>query len=151
MVETSEATVDVSKVAVYRSGPAASSSSVSTWIGPEGGTLRLLDFEIVVPPGALTGATKFRIKLPGDSKKLDRAMAEFQPHDVTFLQPVMLRMPYLGTTAEGTTPSVIWWNGTSWTRYQTTLLPDGRAETTTDHFSFFGTELLESGITPVGG
>jgi hypothetical protein len=144
-----ESLVDVTRVATYRSGPPPS-TSVAAWIGPEGGTLRLLEIEIVVPPGAVTASTRFRIKLPGDPKKLKYAFAEFQPHDVRFLEPVTLRLPYRGTTAEGTTPGVVWWNGTSWIPYPTTLLPDGRVETTTDHFSFFGT-LLGIGITPVGG
>ena len=144
-----ESLVDVTRIASYRLGPASSTSIVS-WIGPQGGTLRLLDIEIVVPPGAVTAPTRFRIKLPGDPKKLKYAFAEFQPHDVRFLAPVTLRLPYRGTTAEGFTPGVIWWSGTSWIPYPTTLRPDGRVETTTDHFSFFGT-LLDIGITPVGG
>jgi hypothetical protein len=146
-----EATVDVSRVARYRTSAQLYHASESAWIGPEGGTLRLMDFELVVPRGAVLLPTKFRIKLPTDPKKLQHALAEFQPHLVTFLKPVMLRMPYRGTTAEGLTPSVIWWYGTGWVRYPTTLLPDGRLETTTNHFSFFGTELLAPGITPVGG
>jgi hypothetical protein len=149
----SEAPVDMSSVAVYRSGSPPHRAAVMAWIGPEGGTLRLLDMEIVVPAGAVAIRTKFRIKLPADPKQLNRALAEFEPHGVTFLQPVTLRMPYRSTTADGTTPSVIWWNGASWIRYETTLLPDGRVETQTDHFSFFATELLGRiiGITPVGG
>jgi hypothetical protein len=149
--DVAESTVDVSRVAEYRINAPTSSMSVSAWIGPSGGTLRLLDFEVVVPPGAVLVSTKFRIKLPSDAKKLDHALAEFQPHGVPFLQPVTLRMPYRGTTAEGQTPSAIWWNGVSWVRYPTTLLSEGRLEITTDHFSFFGTELFVPGITPVGG
>lgn len=143
---------DVSWVATYRTGTPTSSVSASQWIGPEGGTLRLLDFEVVVPPGAVSTLTKFRIKLPADPKRLNRALAEFEPHNVPFAQPVTLRMPYRGTSAEGETSNVIWWNGARWIRYATTLLPDGRLETMTDHFSEFGTEDLdERGITPVGG
>jgi hypothetical protein len=148
--ETAEAAVDVSRVALYRTGSPPYGTSATAWIGPQGGTLRLLDIEVVVPPGAVTGATKFRIKLPADPKKAEHALAEFQPHNVTFVKPVTLRMPYRGTSAEGLTPSVIWWNGSSWIRYPTKLLPDGRLETTTSHFSYYGTE-REPGITPVGG
>jgi ZU5 domain len=145
----SELPRDLSSVAEY-ANPQSSRKSMTAWIGPMGGTLRLLDVEIVVPPGAVTAPTRFRIRLPGDPKQLALALAELQPHGMTFLQPVTVRLPYRGTTAEGFEPIVIWWSGESWIRFPTTLLPDGRVQTQTDHFSFFGTGLFR-GITPVGG
>ena len=122
------------------------------WIGPQGGSVRLQDFEIVVPPGAVSSYRVFSIKLPLNLGLLNRAYAEFGPHNVPFEVPVQLRMPYTATSASGKLPSIVWWNGKTWVRYKTSLLPDGRIETTTDHFSEFGTEENpERGITPVGG
>lgn len=84
--ETLEASLDVSRVAVYRGGSPPYSASVASWIGPEGGTLRLLDIEVIVPPLAVTEPTRFRIRLPRDPRKLHLALAEFRPHHVTFLR-----------------------------------------------------------------
>lgn len=143
---------DLSVIAQYRTGVSMLSFGwASTWIGPQGGSLRLLGFEIVVPAGAVTSWTRFTIKLPLDWSGLDRAYAEFLPHNVPFAQPVTLRLPYRGTTAENETPGILWWDGSTWVRYPTTLRWDGRIETTTTHFSEFGTEDPERGITPVGG
>ena len=113
----------------------------------------LLDFEIEVPAGAVSSWTIFSIKLPLSLTSMNRAFAEFGPHRVRFAVPVRLRMPYSGTSAEGKVPSIVWWNGRQWVRYPARLLPDGRIETTTDHFSEWGTEeyFAAPGITPVGG
>jgi hypothetical protein len=118
--------------------------------GPEGGSLRILDFEVVVPAGAVSSRTRFGIRLPVDPHQADRAMAEFTPHNVTFAKPVTLRLPYRGTTAEDAASRILWWNGSAWVPF-TTELKDGRLETTTTHFSTYGTEEPRRGITPLGG
>jgi hypothetical protein len=145
---------DLNVVARFKPGklPAHVFGSASAWIGPAGGSLKLLDFELVVPAGAVSDYTFFSIKLPLALTTLNRAYAEFGPHHVKFAEPVLLRMPYRGTSADGKSPSIVWWSGTRWVRYQTTLLSDGRIQTATDHFSEFGTEENpDRGVTPVGG
>ena len=143
---------DVSAIARYQSGaPAVQFAWVKAWIGPKGGSAQLLDFEIVVPPGAVTKSTLFEIRLPMDRTGAERAMAEFRPHNVTFAVPVTIRLPYRGTTAESSTSRVLWWSGTQWEPFSTTVREDGRIETTTTHFSTYGTEEPSRGITPAGG
>ena len=67
--------------------------------------------------------------------------------------PVTIRLPLRGTTSEGATGvRVLWWNGTSWTPYETVVTADGRIETKTSHFSEYGTEDAGyKGIILVGG
>ena len=149
---SSSGTPDVNRIAVYDGGaPGLTIAWAKAWIGPQGGSVRLLDFEIIVPPGAVSKTTKFEIRLPVDPKAAEHALAEFTPHNTPFAQPVTIRLPYRGTSAEDLTSSVLWWNGAAWERYPTTLLPDGRLETTTTHFSTYGTEEPSRGITPLGG
>lgn len=144
---------DPSAIARYTSGaPAVQFAWAKAWIGPSGGSVRLLDFEIVVPPGAVSKTTQFEIRLPMDRSGAERAMAEFRPHNVTFAAPVTIRLPLRGTTAEAmAAPEVLWWNGGEWIPFVTAATADGRIETTTTHFSTYGTEDPGRGITPVGG
>jgi hypothetical protein len=142
---------DVSGIAVYEGGaPQITIGWAMAWIGAEGGTLRLLDFEIVVPPGAVSTRTRFSIRLPVDPHARAHAMAEFLPHNVTFAVPVTLRLPYAGTTAENSDARVLWWSGSAWVPFATELV-DGRLQSTTTHFSTYGTEATSRGITPLGG
>jgi hypothetical protein len=120
-------------------------------IGPEGGTISLAGFEVVVPPGAVTKATRFSIRLPVDPQSSAFVRAEFGPHQ-TFAVPVTIRLPLRGTTSEGAEPRVLWWNGTDWEAFPTVPTADGRIETTTTHFSEYGTEDTGyKGIILVGG
>jgi hypothetical protein len=142
---------DAARIARYASGaPQITIAWAMAWIGPAGGTLRLLDFEIVVPPGAVATQTRFSIRLPVDPHERDHAMAEFLPHNVTFAQPVTLRLPYEGTTAENTPARVLWWSGADWVPFESEVV-DGRLQTSTTHFSTYGTEETSRGITPLGG
>jgi hypothetical protein len=142
---------DVSRIATYSGGaPQVTVAWAMKWIGPAGGTLRLLDFEVVVPPGAVSSTTRFSIRLPVDPQTSGHALAEFQPHNVTFAVPVTLRLPYAGTTAENTDARVLWWSGAAWVPFATEVV-DGRLQTTTTHFSTYGTEDPGRGITPLGG
>jgi hypothetical protein len=142
---------DLAHIAQYQEGaPQITIAWAMAWIGPAGGTLRLLDFEVIVPPGAVSTRTRFSIRLPVDPHARTHALAEFQPHNVTFAQPVTLRLPYEGTTAEDTDARVMWWSGAAWVPFATEVV-DGRLETTTTHFSTYGTEDTSRGITPLGG
>jgi len=122
-------------------------------IGPRGGSLRLGGFEIIVPPGAVDALTTFSIYLPlRVPLASELVMAEFGPHNRTFRQPVTIRAPYDGTTADSETGSrILWWTGAGWQPYPTRLLEDGRLETTTTHFSEWGVEQPSRGITTAGG
>lgn len=114
-------------------------------IGPSGGSLRLFDFEIVVPPGAVSKPTRFTIRLPADPSLAERVFAEFSPHGQRFAVPITLRLPLNGTTSEGGSPRVLWFDGNQWVPYTTSLTSDGRIETKTNHFSEYGTEQTENG------
>ena len=143
--------IDVAPIARFNTQPNVLVGMAWKWIGPEGGSLRLLDFEVVVPQGAVATSTRFTIRLPVDPKAVDHAFAEFGPHGTTFAKPVVVRTPLEGTTAEGTTPRVLWWNGSEWMPFETVVTADGRIETLTTHFSTYGTEDSSRGITVAGG
>lgn len=143
--------VDVTSIARFNTQPNVLVGMAWKWIGPAGGSLRLLDFEVVVPPGAVATDTRFTIRLPVDPKTVDHAFAEFGPHGTTFATPVIVRTPLHGTSAEGSTPRVLWWSGSEWVPFETAVTEDGRIETQTTHFSTYGTEEPERGITVAGG
>lgn len=120
-------------------------------IGPAGGRISLAGFEVIVPPGAVRKNTLFTIHLPAPSQEAQYVRAQFGPH-MTFDRPVTLRLPLSGTTAEDdSNPHVLWWDGTQWIAYPTVRTSDGRIETTTTHFSEYGTEDPSKGIILVGG
>lgn len=144
---------DLSVVARYGSTPPdLLMAFAQKFIGPEGGSLRLYDFEVVVPPNAVDKPTRFKITLPADPTAAKHVFAEFSPHNVRFAVPVKVIVPYAGTSAEGTeNPHVLWYDGSSWVQYATTLTADGkRLETLTNHFSEYGTEENNRGITLAG-
>ena len=144
--------MEIGSIARFNTGaPGLLVGMAWTWIGPEGGSLRLLDFEIVVPPGAVTKATRFSIRLPVNPGEADHAFAHFGPHNVTFHVPVTIRTPLRGTSAEGSMAHILWWDGTAWIPFPTTFTSDGRIETQTTHFSTYGTEETLRGITVAGG
>ncbi|HEX6558045.1 MAG TPA: hypothetical protein VF021_01240 [Longimicrobiales bacterium] len=118
-------------------------------IGPEGGSLRVADFEIVVPAGAVARPTLFRIRVPVDPRAAQHAYAEFLPH-ARFNLPVTIRLPRATTDAPQLSP-VLWWNGDEWVALPTTQTLDGRIEAQTSHFSIFGTAATQKGITILGG
>lgn len=118
-------------------------------IGPAGGSLRVGDFEIVVPPGAVERPTNFRIKIPVDPQEQMRAFAEFGPH-IIFRRPVTLRLPGASTTVTGE-PYAMWWTGFFWLPLPTISNPDGRIETRVWHFSTYGTSSSAKGPILLGG
>jgi hypothetical protein len=140
-------------LARYKTRPQILIALAKKTIGPEGGTISILDFEVVVPPGAVDKPTRFSIRLPIDDPfKGDYVVAEFSPHNLKFNVPVTLRLPYKGTTAETISGTrILWWNGSYWVPFETILREDGRLETKTDHFSEYGTEFFFKGIVLVGG
>ena len=128
-------------LARYQSGPLKITVAFAAkTIGPEGGSISILGFEAVVPPGAVAKATRFTIRLPIDPQNSEYVRAEFGPHGQVFAVPVTLRLPLAGTTSEGNEARVLWWDGATWQPFQTVLLADGRIETKTSHFSEYGTE-----------
>ncbi|MBI4410608.1 MAG: hypothetical protein HY561_12920 [Gemmatimonadetes bacterium] len=144
-------TPDVTPLAQYTSALTLPTSVVDKLIGPEGGSLSLGGFEVVVPPGAVTEPTLFSIDLPLEDVLLGAyVLASFAPHGQQFAAPVTLRLPYAGTTAEGNESRVLWWDGGAWVPLETTRTADGRIEAKTSHFSEYGTE-EERGITVAGG
>jgi hypothetical protein len=116
-------------------------------IGPRGGSVRLGDYEIVVPPGAVTAPIRFSIRLPPDAAARRHAFAVFSPHGRTFHVPVLLRLPHANTDAVPGSPAV-WWSGNEWVELETEHLDDGRIETPVSHFSTYGSW---RGITLAGG
>lgn len=146
---------DISAIAQYTSGaPSVLFGFALKTIGPEGGSIRLLDFEVVVPRGAVSKPTRFSIRLPYETSLADRAMAEFGPHGTRFSVPVTLKLPYRGTTSDGASDvNVLWFDGTQWIPFPTALTGDGRIQTMTNHFSDYGTEAtpVDRGLTQAGG
>lgn len=111
------------------------------WIGPAGGRLDFQGFAIEVPPGAVSKTTQFSIRLPVDPGASERVVAEFGPHQ-TFDAPVVIELPYAGTSAYGGDASVGWWNQdvSMWQDMGGEVTADGeRLRTSTDHFSTYGT------------
>jgi len=144
---------DLTGIAKLKPGQARPAEVATALIGPLGGSVRLGDFEIVVPPGAVAGTTVFRIKTPADPNGAEYSYAEFDPSG-TFLLPVTIRLPLANTEPEpGATDadaSVVWWTGTEWVPLSTRITADGRIEAETSHFSVYGTSRLK-GVTILGG
>lgn len=142
------------KLARYQSGPQTLTIGFAMkFIGPQGGSLSLAGFEMVVPPGAVSKVTLFSIRLPVDLSSSQFVRAEFGPHQ-EFAAPITIRLPLKGTTAEDSPAHILWWNGYDWEPFATTFTTDGRIETQTWHFSEYGTEEPtdpSKGIILVGG
>lgn len=140
------------RLARYQDGPLKITIGLSLkTIGPQGGSLSLGGFEVIVPPGAVDKATRFTIRLPIDPYESEFVRAQFGPHQ-EFAAPITIRLPLRGTTAENTDAHVLWWNGTDWEPFPTTMTEDGRIETQTWHFSEFGTEDTSyKGVILIGG
>jgi hypothetical protein len=141
---------DLSDIARYRDASVHHGADVvSANIGPQGGSLRLGDFEIVVPAGAVSSVTRFSIQTFPENAKKKHAVASFMPHR-SFSKPVTVRVPLNSTRSAGDRGAhVMWWNGSDWTIMPTTVTSDGRLETKTWHFSMYATQYR--GFTLVGG
>jgi hypothetical protein len=132
---------DLSRLARYTDGrPKVFLGIAAATIGPAGGRLKLLDFEVIVPAGAVPTPTRFTIKMPADPTGSEYVYAEFSPHGYSFAQPLTLILPYKGTTSEGSEVHVMWNNAGTWVPFETVLTEDGRIQTKTNHFSEYGTE-----------
>lgn len=140
--QLSAAQSDLARVAKYAGGPPNLLFGYALRIiGPAGGTVKLLGFEVVVPPGAVSRPTVFTIRLPADPFGRQHVYAEFGPHGQQFAVPVTIKLPYDGTTSEGELAvHVLWFNGSQWVPFQTSLTGDGRIQAQTNHFSDYGTE-----------
>lgn len=152
--QNSESADRMAKLAEYKSGPLTIDIAFAAkTIGPAGGSLRLLDFEVVVPAGAVEMDTRFTIRVPVEGIRAKYAHAEFGPHGAKFMVPLTLRLPWKTTTSESDTSTrVLWWNGSQWIPFESAPTEDGRIETKTDHFSEYGTEdTTNKGIVMTGG
>jgi hypothetical protein len=142
------------QLARYQTGPLQITIGLALkTIGPEGGSISLGGFEVIVPPGAVDKATRFSIRLPVDPQASEFVRAQFGPHQ-EFAVPLTIRLPLRGTTSEEYTGArVLWWNGVEWVPFETTLTADGRIEAKTSHFSEYGTEgpEMSKGLILVGG
>lgn len=146
---------DLTELARYSNGlPPILFGYALRLIGPAGGTVSLVGFEVTVPPGAVSKPTLFTIKLPADPTRSEYVWAEFGPHGITFSLPVTIKLPYRGTTSEGSTSPVhvMWNNNGVWVPFETSVTADGRIQTKTTHFSEYGTEETQPsrGITLAG-
>ena len=142
----------LAKVAKYKTGgPSSQARFASKTIDGSGGTLSLGGFSVLVPPGAVSTPTTFTISLP-DGPRAGYALADFGPHGAQFAVPVVLTLPFKGTSAEGdVTTHVLWNSGIDWIVMPSWVTTDGRLQTVTNHFSEYGTEETGRGITTAGG
>ena len=150
--KNAQAEPDTSVLARLKPGRARPAEVANAVIGPEGGSVRLGDFEIVVPAGAVDKTTVFRIKTPADPNGAEYSYAEFDPSG-TFLLPVTIRLPLDNTQPEpgDEEASVVWWTGTEWVPLPSRRTDDGRIEAETSHFSVYGTSFRLKGVTILGG
>lgn len=144
--DAEEFEADLRWIAKYKVPPTPSPIEHAL-IGPEGGSLRVADFEIIVPPGAVERRVNFSILLPRDPEQAQRAVASFGPH-MHFRKPVTIRLPAANTQTTGM-PYAMWWAGHFWIPLPTTMTQDGRIETQVWHFSLYGTSAR--GWTMAGG
>lgn len=151
--QTLSATGAVSLARYLSSAPRLAASATKT-IGPEGGTLSLAGFELVIPAGAVDQATSFTIRLPSEARMAEYVSASFEPRGFQFSKPVTVRLPYVGTSAAGSDPNVVWFDGTVWIPTTTTTTTTGGSiQTQTTQLTSYGTEETDpsKGIEPVGG
>lgn len=133
---------DLSRLAVFRKAPNITIAWAKAWIGPQGGRLDFYGFAIDVPAGAVDKPTMFTINLPVDPKSAEHVVAEFGPHNVAFLKPVRIELPYTGTSIEGAAnPEIVWWSpDDTWVNMGGVITPDGaRLQVDVPHFSTYGT------------
>ena len=142
---------DLDRVARYSTPPGVRGVERATAvIGAAGGSVRLRDFEVVVPAGAVSGDVTFEITILPEPARQAHAWASFKPHNQQFAVPITLRVPYQTTESAGAADAhVLWRNKGMWEELPTTITTDGRLETQTDHFSVYATQ--RRGITMVGG
>jgi hypothetical protein len=106
-------------------------------IGPKGGELKIGDHELVVPAGALDEEVEISASAPTGP----RAELQFQPHGLTFKQPVEMRISYKGCILpEGDDPALsILYVGNGWRVLERLPTHDKKAAEAvtalTDHFS----------------
>ena len=119
----------------------AESDLARAWIGPDGGRLSLGAYEIVVPAGAVSRSTLFKIRVSGDLLKRRFVFAELSPHDVTFNAPVLVRFPLAETSARHNPKArvVRWMGEDDWARFPSVRIEDGaRIQAAVTHFSYWG-------------
>lgn len=144
--------LDVSQLARFNQPPVVTIAWAKKWIGPEGGRLEFQGFAIDVPAGAVEKVTQFSIHLPVDPKESEHVVARFGPHGATFPVPIIIEVPYAGTSIDGEAGTIVWGNPTTgeWENYGGGTTLDGRRlQTTTTHFSTYGA--MGTGLVASGG
>jgi hypothetical protein len=76
----------------------------SALIGPAGGTLRVGNNELVVPPGALLESVMLRGEVPADTV----ASIRFSPEGLTFHRPAGLVLDAQGCTDPGSAAKILY-------------------------------------------
>ena len=144
------------EIARFNRRPQITVAWAKMWVGPEGGRVDFHGFAIEVPRGAVTKRTMFTLRVPVDPYGGEHAVAEFGPHNQTFLRPIQIELPYRGTSAEGTSAEVLWFNEAAgaWESVGGSLTTDGqRVKTQVNHFSTYGTRDVSRGgqLVTAGG
>ena len=95
---TTDVTYSDTSLVLKRTTPLASDISVSATIGQNGGslTIQAAGAKIDIPPGALSQPTVITMTARAGSD----VAYEFQPHGLTFAQPVKIQQTIKGTWAE---------------------------------------------------
>ena len=134
-------------VARYKGGaPSWSANQNHTVIGAAGGTLRVADFQMIIPAGALDHNTQFHIVLPTDAKEKSRAAGQFGPH-MMFNKDITIVLPYAATDAK--VAQIVWWDEGKWVAIPTSVCDGGkRLCGRTNHFSVYATW---KGVIALGG
>src|SRR5262245_44254750 len=77
-----------------------SESVAEAEIGPQGGTLRLGELVLTVPPGALAQLTRLRILRTNEAPPLGQPLLSpiyrFEPEGLAFALPAHVAIPFLG-------------------------------------------------------
>lgn len=115
---------------VAAAAPGGVRSETARWIGPQGGTVELDGFRLVVPPAAVDRPVRFSIRLPSAAG----GAVEFGPHGQAFRKPVRVELPYAGASASGPRANVI---GAGGAAQEWVELPGGGVTDDGEHIYFW--------------
>jgi hypothetical protein len=126
----------------------------------QGGEVEIGGARLTIPAGALaedttiTATTAASDGLPG-STSLTGLAYDFGPDGTTFLMPVTLELPMVGSAGEGQEAVVSWLDGDAWNDVPTEVA-DGKVVGTIEHFTTFIVRFRDAGpisceLTACGG
>jgi hypothetical protein len=118
-------------------------SSGSSTIGPEGGTVTVGGSSVVIPAGALSGATDISVEenpsgypeIPSSIEAHGSVWA-FLPHGLVFASPVTVTVPFTGSATDGLqlfTASP----GGSWAAVEGATIEGNAMRASVEHFSYY--------------